>query len=770
MREDQVTQARYLLGQWQEIYEQSSGKGGVGNAIGGLVFQWSDGWWKFGQESRLDIHDTNASWPNAGYPEDYVEGENNMNEEWWGIAAKGPSDHRGLFKVYPRAAYYALQQAFRLDPYAPGTDLARIRDHFGAIEPTAVALAARGDRASLLAEAHERARLTGLRMEFETYSTGGSRVSTPDEAPEVPADFPAFRGFDRFQSFYVDFEANPAPNVMGTLSLNVLGSVPLNPIDEIFYENRGRPEIILDDPRDPSESDSLVVEGLERVKVYRGTVSWDDRWFLLDGFYRTGHLHWGYEGDFFGLYRDAYYGENIDIYNAETPVGFEIHGKKKLSGLALAFGPELWWGANPAVLAKYQRRVGPLDATGIYQEEITTQSSVTSSIAVPLPKTRKATLQVATARGPFALEVGGIWAGDTKVGDVFQIAGRRDGELIALGDEIVTSDTFGWKAKLTFQRGKWNWYAQGAYMGLVADAGPTSTLTFTGWNLKDSGSGNQKNFLTGLAVNLGKFQIAPNFLWQEPIVGPMPADVPAPGRLRNVSVFDDPFAVRANRETVAAELLLSYDPTPATWMWAWDNDVREDAPLAASLGIVLRDYRTSQDAATGIQEDGRTTFAFDGATPPREHWEAQARIVSRPSPDLRVIAHLFGGTGEPNGDDQRLIHRYGVDTRVAWRSVAFDSFARFDDWGPYDYHRDGNETFPVQLMGDLSYTLGSPRWFGFPQTRLGVRTMWRSLDQHSPRYCPAEVPDPADGLMCDPDAPGSNGNEWEIRTYLHLAM
>ena len=93
MKEDQVTQAYYLLGQWQEIYEQSAGKGRVGNAIGGLIFQWSDGWWKYMQESRLDIHDTNASWPNGGYPEDFREGDNNMNEEWWGITAKGIPIH-----------------------------------------------------------------------------------------------------------------------------------------------------------------------------------------------------------------------------------------------------------------------------------------------------------------------------------------------------------------------------------------------------------------------------------------------------------------------------------------------------------------------------------------------------------------------------------------------------------------------------------------------------------------------------------------------------
>jgi hypothetical protein len=55
----------------------------------------------------------------------------------------------------------------------------------------------------------------------------------------------------------------------------------------------------------------------------------------------------------------------------------------------------------------------------------------------------------------------------------------------------------------------------------------------------------------------------------------MPNDVQAPGRLRNIQ--DDPFAVRGNRETVAGELLLTYDPTPGTWMYDWDNDMTEDA-------------------------------------------------------------------------------------------------------------------------------------------------------------------------------------------------
>jgi hypothetical protein len=129
--------------------------------------------------------------------------------------------------------------------------------------------------------------------------------------------------------------------------------------------------------------------------------------------------------------------------------------------------------------------------------------------------------------------------------------------------------------------------------------------------LKDSGSGNQYNFLTGFTVGFGDLQIAPNFLWQKPIEDPIPADVPAPWRPRNI--LDDPFAVRSNRETVAGEILFTYDPTPGTWMYEWDNDIAEDAPFALSSGFVYRHLPTTQDAAIGILGDGRTIFAFPGA-------------------------------------------------------------------------------------------------------------------------------------------------------------
>ncbi|MBN1449350.1 MAG: glycosidase, partial [Bacteroidetes bacterium] len=688
MREDQYTQAKYLLGQWQEIYENAAGKGKAGNAIGGLTFQFSDGWWKFRQESNLDVHDINASWANDAYPEDYVPGQNNMNEEWWGICAKGPTDARGLYNLYPRAAYYALQKAHALDPYSPGTTPEVIARHFASIQPVAAVLEAHGDRGAYLAEELQRLRVSGVRIEMSTYSTGGSNVSTPDAAASGATDRPAFLGFDHMESFYAEVEARPADNVTGTVSFNVLGHVPVNPIDELFYEDRGRARTVTVDGQPEQMND------LERVKVYRAQVSWDDHWFHLDGFYRTGHYHWGYEGDFFGLYQEANYGPNIDIYNGEAPLGMEITGKQALDGLKIALGPELWWGANPAVLLKYQRELGPVKATGIYQEDLDEHGMAVSSFAVPLPPTRKATLHLATKTGPVGIELGGIWSGDTKNGELFQIVEGESGSYRVLQDRINADDAFGGKAKLTVSSGRWNWYLQGSARGIVADGGPTSALTFTGWHLKDNGIGNQWNLLTGLAVNLGNFQIAPNVLWQKPVVGPIPGDVPAPGRPRNV--LDDPFAVRANRETTAGELLVTYDPTPATWMYAWDSDIREDAPFAASVGFIFRHHPTTQDAAIGILAD-RTMFAFPGAPPARDLWESYARIVSKLGPGLGMIANLYAGTGEPNGVDDRLIHRYGGDVRLAMGSTKLNLMAKINDWGPYDYHRDFNLTFPLQL-------------------------------------------------------------------------
>ncbi|MBK7476421.1 MAG: glycosidase [Haliscomenobacter sp.] len=759
--EDQQSQAYYMAGNWKEIYENAAGVGKAGNSLGGFTFQFSDGWWKFGQTSNLEVHDNNASWSNGGYLNDFEAGQNNMNEEWFGICAKGPTDERGLYRLYTRAAYYALKEAHTLNPYSPGTTAATIQTHFDNIVLMDALVKARGDKTALDGEQSAKIRFSRLSAELTTFYTGGSLIATPKEADPNEETYPNQLGFDHMQSFFVGVAGNPAPNLRANVEFNMLGNVAKNPINEIFYENRGR-TLEVNTTNGPVE-----ISDVNRLQMYRADVSWNHKDFDLTGFYRTGHNHWGYKGDFFGLYPEANYGPNIDIYNGSAPLGFELDGKRKLKGLSLAMGPELWWGANPAVLVKYSRTLAGIDLTGIFHEDLEQRGATESSFAIPLPKTRRATLHAKTKLGGLGVELGGIWGGQPLVGRTFQIAAGKPGDYTIYQDQIQAKDTWGGKMKFTYAKGRVNWYAQAAAMALVANGGADFTKTFTGWRLKDSGSGNQYNVLSGFTYVAGNFQIAPNFLWQRPIEGPIPADVPAPGRPRNI--LDDPFSVRANRETVAGEILVTYDPTPATWMYDWDSDRAEDARLAVSAGFVYRHLPTIQDAAIGILPDGRTTFGFPGSAPARDLWEAHARIVSKLNPDFGFIANLYTGDAQANGDDIRTIQRFGLDLRMIYKKTKLAAAVKFNDWGPYDYHRDFNLTFPQQLLLDLSTSLGKPNWLELPNTKVGIQGIFRTLDRYSPRYSPIKILNADGELVSDPTAPGfDNGQEWEIRTYIHI--
>ncbi|TAE47552.1 MAG: glycosidase [Bacteroidetes bacterium] len=766
--EDQQPQARYMLSNWKEIYENAAGLGKSGNSIGGFTFQFSDGWWKFGQTSNLSLHDNNASWSNGGYQSDFIEGENNMNEEWFGICAKGPTNERGLYQLYPRVAYYVLKEAHQFNPLRPGTTLSALESHFSGIQLTDAAIRARGDKAALTSEQVKKVRMSELRMDFYTFSTGGERISTPQNPIAGQSSYPNQLGFDHMQSFFIGVAANPTESFQANVSFNVLGNVAENPINEIFYENRGRIRTVQSFNIGNGNNSAVELSGAERLKVYRADINWTARYFDLKGFYRTGHYHWGYEGDFFGFYPEANYGPNIDIYNGDAPFGFELTGKRELKNFKVAFGPQLWWGANPAILAKYSKRIGKFDIAGVFHEDLDEQAPAVSSFAIPIPPTRRASLYVKRKLGSVGVELGGIWSNSNRVGEVFQVSRKSaTGENEVYQDETTMNDTWGGKLKLTYASGPLQWYAQSAVHGLLAQGGADYTKTFTGWRLKDSGSGNQYNFLSGFTVGLGHLQIAPNFLWQKPIEGPMPMDVPAPGRARNI--LDDPFAVRSNRETVAGEILLTYDPTPATWMYEWDSDLSEDARFAISSGFVYRHLPTSQDAAIGILGDGRTIFAFPGAAPAQDLWEAYVRIVSKLNPDFGLISNLYAGTAQANGSDARLVKRFGGDLRVIYKKTKLTTMVKVNDWGPYDYHRDFNLTFPLQVTADLSTNLGKPSWFDLPNSRLGIRYTWRSLDRYSPRYCPATTFDTRGEIICDPNAIGfGNGQEWEIQTYLQI--
>ena len=576
-QEDQKAQAYYMVNNWHEIYQNAAGLGKAGNSIGGFTFQFSDGWWKTGQTENLEIHDTTASWSNGGYEIDHVEGENNMNEEWFGVCAKGPTNSKGLYDLYPRAAYYALKEAHQLDPYAEDTDLEFVNNYFDKIQIMEAVLKARGDKAALSGGSQEKLSISRLSAQFTTFTTGGTLITTPDNPDPNSNAFPDQLGFDNMESYFVGIEGRPSPNMRANVEFNIVGNVATNPINELFYENRARP-LTVDTPEGEA-----VLDDNNRLAVYQAEYEWDHKAFKLKGFYRTGHYHWQYEGDFFGLYPEANYGPNLDIYNGVIS-GFELDGKGPVDGVKAAFGPQLWWGANPTALVKYREQLGKYNLTGIYHRDVETdlefnedgtrvldQNQVRSGVIPPWP-TERATLAVERAFGDLDVTLGGIWSGSPLNGSSYQDM-NDNGQVVA----------------------------QAAAMGLIANGGADATMTLTGWQLKDSGSGNQTNFLTGFTYNVGDFQIAPHFMWQQPLVDPIPNDVEAPGRLRNI--LEDPFVVRQNRETTAGELLITYDPTPGTYMYEWNNDEVEDAKFAMNAGFVYRHLPTAMDGHIGFLAD-----------------------------------------------------------------------------------------------------------------------------------------------------------------------
>ncbi|NNE25565.1 MAG: hypothetical protein HKN09_01860 [Saprospiraceae bacterium] len=187
--EDQFSQAYYMVGNWKEIYENAAGLGKAGNSIGGFTFQFSDGWWKYGQTKNLDIHDNNASWFNGGYPRDVEkEGVNNMNEEWFGICAKGPTDSRGLYDLYPRAAYYALREVHQLNPFEDGATIETITRHFDNIRLMDAISTARGDK-SIDHQPSEKVDMTAKDIlgnpNYRAMSYGGYRYVDHDIEPTL---------------------------------------------------------------------------------------------------------------------------------------------------------------------------------------------------------------------------------------------------------------------------------------------------------------------------------------------------------------------------------------------------------------------------------------------------------------------------------------------------------------------------------------------------------------------------------------------------------
>ncbi|MFU8821920.1 MAG: hypothetical protein ACNA8G_10245 [Gammaproteobacteria bacterium] len=731
-REDQLAQATILKEQWQEMYHKSWGNDEEGNAIGGFVFEWRDEWWKYLQEENLDIHDTNASWSNQAYMFDWQPGKNNMNEEWFGIAALGTPNPDGVYTARPRMAYDVLTEVWSIDPYQ--YKKAAINQAFGAINMDYLEL--KGEVRMLKSESEEKRKtlsFTGGELRTEMVYKGEEQAIT--EFGENGAEF------SDGQMVFLDFAFAPTEKIDGQFSVNILGNVADKEPLEIQYGRRGLPIEVIASPDGNflvAPVSTATLEDRERVEIYDFSATYRGEIADIEAFYHTPRYHWKYKGDFFGLVRETTDIEGMDIWNSKAPSGVEMIGKGALEGLTLLAGPEVYWGANPKVVVKYDFDFAGVEYTFIHSEDLARLGDSATATQATERQSRQTTIYAAkNLTDSIKLELGGIMSATEKVDDPYD---RISGDRIIL-DEIEFKDTLGFKAKLSFDFLNTRSYVAADIAGLVADGG--DGLREFGTRLPYSSLGNKNEYEAGMMINFGNYMLFPRILYRENLVDANPniaADIGGGGILfpglspRNRD--DDPFAVLGNREAKAAELMLTYDPTPETPFYAWDNDMRENAGFAYNIGINYVDYPTFTDAYLFFFNEGGRNAPFGEGLPAEEIWTVASRMVFNPNIRARYIAEILVGsdqsTGNPAGGTRDFYELTG--TMVLGNRHILKGYFKKDSWGPYDFHRQFNVTFPEQYMLDYSYLLDQRgKWSGLLRSsQIGIRGLYRSLDENSP--------------------------------------
>jgi hypothetical protein len=238
---------------------------------------------------------------------------------------------------------------------------------------------------------------------------------------------------------------------------------------------------------------------------------------------------------------------------------------------------------------------------------------------------------------------------------------------------------------------------------------------------------------------MGAFTLYPRFLVREnmveanPIIAPSSSGTTLSPGIDPRNQDDDPFAVLGNRKAVSREVILTYDPTPGTWFYAWNADTVEDAPFAFNLGLTVTDYDTSTDSERYYYAAGGTNSPFGEGLASEEVYLLKSKIFLNSADWGKYVFDLEAGKQQSTGVPGKKAVEF---TSVSGKAVfggrhIVSAYVKQDAFGPYDFHRQFNITFPLQAK--LEYALLLDQFQAEDKSgKIGIKMLYRTLDENSP--------------------------------------
>jgi len=777
-REDQYHQAIYTIAQWEDIYSNAYGHG-ASNALGGVVNAWTDIWylndhysWEF-----AGVHDTEALFEHSGFAFDHVPGRPNINPEWMGITAQGPRIvAANIRERLPRAAYYALQQIWsvnpwQLDPVAPQVVTTSAVNEDG--ETVTVTQTIPGEGVSPALQAHfanidvNRLVVRGIQDSWQPRPTWGISNSLTFTSMMTGHDVRGHlrdggRIFDAFRDRpFDDGEGGMDPSIPAghqygaELHTTLWGEADLRTAGRL----QGEVTIAVRHDRGASQNAgqtygpilSLVnrttAMGLATrpFDVHSGWFTWTGFGAEIHGFYHSGRGGWMDRGDFFNFALEAWDTHTGDLWNIKGPMGVHFtHGLGfgENQGLSILAGPRVFAGANPMIIAMWNQdipREGHLFRYSVaVGQEFSTHNLDFLHPDFPNPPNAgweaflPPTHDKAATRAsiwfswePHISDTSGLVAQAGVLTSNSQMVGYSwtapvNGQLSS--GEIDMMDTLAFKARVEYSPIQhFGLMAEFVYAGLVANTNwhPQQIGTLLG----DIGIGNRMEVKGGVTGSYGNFALGLNALWRQPIAGP------------SDSFATNPFRVGENRETLALELIFAFDMEPGSWIWWWNNPDTEGSLFATTIVVRYSILEGATDPGFWYHDTDILVWYAHGFPETRGNYSIDWRKFFNPNNDLRFVNTLSFTRGHPLG-----LHEVGNgrETINGWSNTLQVRYRRFiaggtivrNLWGTgYDF--DWNFTHPWRWHTEFAFSFDPRPSLMESTNRVGIRWNGVTRDQFS---------------------------------------